>query len=273
MTKIMVVDDNRETSSFMAQVLSLQGYEPIVVNNSSQALKMAESTFPQAFILDLMMPQPDGFKLCRILRAHPKFKQTPIIIVTALSDTDSKIVAIGAGANDYLVKPFNFEDLVTKIKSRLGEQPQTVETPGEREVRTLYLRLLEAWNKRNAAVFAAHFEEDGNQVGFDGSQVNGRAAIELHLSQIFADHITARYVAKVREVRFLSPEVAVLQAVVGMVPPGQTELNPALNAVQSLVAVKHSNQWCIALFQNTPAQFHGRPEAVEELTNELRKLL
>jgi uncharacterized protein (TIGR02246 family) len=272
MTKIMVVDDNRETSTFIAQVLNLEGYETIVVNNSSQALKIAETTLPQAFVLDLMMPQPDGFKLCRILRAHPKFKQAPILIVTALSDTDSRIVAIGAGANDYLVKPFNFEDLIKKIKVRLDEQPQTVETPGEKEVRTLYLRLLEAWNRRNAAGFAALFAEDGNQVGFDGSQVNGRAAIELHLSQIFADHETARYVGKVREVRFLTPDVAILQAVAGMVSPGKTDLNPALNSIQSLVLVKRGSQWCIALLQNTPAQFHGRPEAIKELTDELRKL-
>jgi len=77
----------------------------------------------------------------------------------------------------------------------------------------------------------------------------------------------------VREVRFLSTDIALLRAVVGMVPPGQNDINPAVNAIQSLVAVKDKDIWRITLFQNTPAQFHGRPELAEELTKELRQLL
>jgi uncharacterized protein (TIGR02246 family) len=70
-----------------------------------------------------------------------------------------------------------------------------------------------------------------------------------------------------------SPDVAVLRAVAGMVPPGQSDIEPAVNAVQTLVAAKHDGQWRIALFQNTPAQFHGKPELVQQLTEELRQLL
>jgi len=150
---------------------------------------------------------------------------------------------------------------------------ESTQTPEEVEVRTLYAILLNSWNKRNATDFAALFEENGNQIGFDGSQVNGRVEIESHLSGIFADHMTSAYIGNVREVRFLSPAVAILRAVVGMVPHGKTDINPATNAIQSLVAVKRNGQWRIALFQNTPAQFHGSPDLVEQLTEELRKLL
>jgi Response regulators consisting of a CheY-like receiver domain and a winged-helix DNA-binding domain len=121
MAKIMVVEDDEQASTFIAEVLALDGHEAIVVNDSSKALSIAGSTVPEAFLLDLMMPAPDGFKLCRMLRAEPKFKHTPIMIVTALDDTDSKIVAIGAGANDYLVKPFPVEDLLAKVKELLEE--------------------------------------------------------------------------------------------------------------------------------------------------------
>ena len=78
---------------------------------------------------------------------------------------------------------------------------------------------------------------------------------------------------KIREVRFLTLEVAVLRAVAGMVSHGQSDLNPAVNTVQTLVAAKRDGQWRIALFQNTPAQFHGRPELAQQLTEELRQLL
>jgi uncharacterized protein (TIGR02246 family) len=74
----------------------------------------------------------------------------------------------------------------------------------------------------------------------------------------------------VRVVKTLGPQAAVLRAVAGMVPPGAADLNPALNAIQSLTAVQQFGQWRIALFQNTPAQFHGRPELVAQLTDELR---
>ncbi|MER3424166.1 MAG: DUF4440 domain-containing protein [Nitrospiraceae bacterium] len=143
----------------------------------------------------------------------------------------------------------------------------------EREVCALYQELLSCWNKRNAADFAALFENDGHAVGFDGSSHNGRAEIESDLSRIFADHPTAAYVGKVRSVRFLTAEVAVLRAVAGMVPPGKTDLNPAVNAIQTMIAVKQDRRWRIALFQNTPAAFHGRPELSEKLTEELRQVL
>jgi DNA-binding response OmpR family regulator len=119
--RVMVVEDDIAASTFIAEVLKMEGYEPIVVNDSSKAMDVANSTLPQAILLDLMMPPPDGFKLCRMLRADPTFRRTPIMIVTALDNTDSKIVAIGAGANDYLVKPFAIDDLIGKVKYLLGE--------------------------------------------------------------------------------------------------------------------------------------------------------
>jgi DNA-binding response OmpR family regulator len=121
MAKIMVVEDDRQASEFLAEVLTLEGHFPIVVNESSRAMAMAEATLPDAFLLDLMMPQPDGFKLCRMLRANVKFLSTPIIIVTALDDTDSRIVAFGAGANDYIVKPFHMQDLTSKLNALLSQ--------------------------------------------------------------------------------------------------------------------------------------------------------
>ncbi|MCC7021209.1 MAG: SgcJ/EcaC family oxidoreductase [Thermomicrobiales bacterium] len=140
-------------------------------------------------------------------------------------------------------------------------------------IRALHRGLIAAWNQRNPDDYAARFLDDGSVVGFDGSQMEGRAEIAAQLRAIFADHVTAPYVAKIEEVRFLAPGVAVLRAIVGMIPPGQKDLNPAANALQTLVAVERDGQWHIALFQNTPAQFHGRPELVEQMTNELRELL
>jgi uncharacterized protein (TIGR02246 family) len=143
----------------------------------------------------------------------------------------------------------------------------------EAAVRELFRELLDCWNRRDAAGFAELFEEDGFSVGFDGSQMDGRAEIAAAIGEIFADHVTAAYVGKIRTVRFLAPEVALLRAVSGMVPPGQSDLNPATNTVQSLIAVGRGGRWQIAGYQNTPAQFHGRPWLAEALTDELRQVL
>jgi len=139
-------------------------------------------------------------------------------------------------------------------------------------VRRLYEELLTAWNNRDARRYAALFAEDGSLIGFDGGQVNA-SELEGHLTPIFGDHPTASYVWKVREVRPLSSTVMLLRARVGMVPPGQTDVSPAVNAVQSLVAVEQDGTWRIALFHNTPAQYHGRPDLADEHTAEMRDAL
>jgi uncharacterized protein (TIGR02246 family) len=138
------------------------------------------------------------------------------------------------------------------------------------QVLGLYRELLDAWNRQDAEKFADSFADDGNCVGFDGSQMNGRKEIAAELAGIFAHHQTASYVARVREIRLLDSGAALLRAVAGMVPPGQTDLNSAANAVQSLVAVFVAGAPRIALFHNTPAAFHGRPELAARLTEELK---
>jgi uncharacterized protein (TIGR02246 family) len=140
-------------------------------------------------------------------------------------------------------------------------------------IRRLYEQILIAWNHQDAPAMAATFEEDGNLVGFDGTQADSRADIEDHLRPIFADHPTAAYVAKVREIRMLSSNVGILRAVVGMIPPGSDDINPAGNTIQTLVAVQNADGWQATLFQSTPAAWHGRPQDSAALTEELRDVM
>jgi uncharacterized protein (TIGR02246 family) len=145
-----------------------------------------------------------------------------------------------------------------------------VKASDESAVRALYQGILASWNARDAAEFAALFTDDAEVIGFDGSQMIGWPEIETTVRQIFADHETGAYVGIIRSVRFLAPAVALLRAVSGVVPAGQSDLNPALNAQQTLIATKHDGAWRITLYQNTPAQFHGRPDLAQRLTDELR---
>lgn len=122
MAKILIIDDELQTTTLLEMLLSEKGYETVSVNDSSQAVRVAQETSPDLIILDLMMPEPDGFKVCRMLRADARFNFTPILIVTALDDTDSQIVAFGAGADSYLIKPYDIDELVNNVKNLLREE-------------------------------------------------------------------------------------------------------------------------------------------------------
>jgi uncharacterized protein (TIGR02246 family) len=143
----------------------------------------------------------------------------------------------------------------------------------QREVRNLYQNLIESWNRQDGAGMALVFAADGNMVGFDGSQVNGATEIESSMSQIFSHHPTAKFVTIIREVRMLGRDSAILRAVVGMVPRDHDDINPNVNAIQTVMASKKDGAWRIEMFQNTPAAFHGRPEESQKLTSELRNAL
>lgn len=150
---------------------------------------------------------------------------------------------------------------------------KAIDPAAEKETRELYRQLLEAWDKRNARDFALLFAPDGNIVGFDGTQVFGQAKVGAHLSEVFSHHQTSRYISIVREVRALSDGATILSAVAGMVPPDKDDINPEVNAVQTLVAAKTTGAWKVALFQNTPAALHGKQEAAKKLSDELRAAL
>ncbi len=140
----------------------------------------------------------------------------------------------------------------------------------ENEVRALYDRLITGWNDHDGYAMAEPFAEDGMIIGFDGSVSSGRETIGTEMSNIFADHETGRYAVKVRSVRSVGPQAMILRAIAGLVPAGQTAINPETNSHQTVVAEQYKGQWRIVLFQNTAAQFHGRPALAEDMTRELQ---
>ncbi len=119
MTKIMIVDDDKLVTDLLEKLLMSRGFEVVAINESPKALDFAKREMPDLILLDLMMPELDGFRLCRKLRAELFFRYTPIIIITALDNQDSRAVAFGAGATDYISKPFQPEELYQKIQEAL----------------------------------------------------------------------------------------------------------------------------------------------------------
>jgi adenylate cyclase len=118
MTKILIVDDDEKVTTLLGRYLSSLGYQITAINQSSKAMSLADQLRPDLFILDIMMPPPDGFTLTSMLRDDVKFARTPILIITALDNSNSRATTLGA--NGYLAKPFNLDELAAKITELVG---------------------------------------------------------------------------------------------------------------------------------------------------------
>lgn len=120
MGKILIVDDDHDTTNLLEFILSEAGYDVISVNNGSDTVPLALSHHPNLILLDLVMPSPDGFEVCRSVRKESQFARVPIIFFTSVSDIEKKVTAFDSGATDYLVKPIHPMELKVRIKALIG---------------------------------------------------------------------------------------------------------------------------------------------------------
>lgn len=117
--KILIIEDEPEIARFMELELTCDGYEVTVVHDGMAGLMMAREASPALIILDWMLPHLDGLSLCRRLRQH---SQVPIIMLTIKSEVSHRVQGLDAGADDYLVKPFDLEELMARIRVQLRHQ-------------------------------------------------------------------------------------------------------------------------------------------------------
>ncbi len=114
---ILIVDDVPTARKTLRVLLLNQGYDLALASNGAEALEMAEALNPDVILLDVMMPEMDGFEVCRRLRAMPELAEVPVIMVTALEDPESRLEAIEAGADDFITKPFDRVELRARIQA------------------------------------------------------------------------------------------------------------------------------------------------------------
>jgi two-component system KDP operon response regulator KdpE len=114
--KILVVDDAAEMTMFLAQILTSDNYEVAVAHNAQEGLRQAHFFRPDLILLDVIMPEMNGWDMLRHLR---EFSDVPVIMLTALGDVDSKVRSLDIGADDYMAKPFEVQELKARIRSAL----------------------------------------------------------------------------------------------------------------------------------------------------------
>ncbi|MHB1481807.1 MAG: response regulator [Bellilinea sp.] len=115
--KILIVDDDLETLRLISMMLQKQGYQVVSAKNGVEGLALAASERPDMVVLDIMMPEPDGYQVAKQLRENPQTAPIPIMMFTAKSQLESKVAGYEAGADDYLTKPVHPTELIARIKA------------------------------------------------------------------------------------------------------------------------------------------------------------
>lgn len=123
MAKILVVDDEEDITTALSIRLKSLGYEVITAVDGLQALDLARKEHPDLILLDIMLPKLDGYKVCRMLKFDEKYKDIPIIMVTAKGADSEKQTGQDVGADAYFTKPIKTDLLIAKIKEILDKKP------------------------------------------------------------------------------------------------------------------------------------------------------
>lgn len=115
--RILIADDDRAIRESLARALGLEGYDVVQANDGAAALSLVESAQPDVAVLDVMMPNVDGLTVCRVLRAERN--RLPILMLTARTETPDRVAGLDAGADDYLPKPFDLDELLARLRALL----------------------------------------------------------------------------------------------------------------------------------------------------------
>ncbi|MBR5304242.1 MAG: response regulator [Candidatus Gastranaerophilales bacterium] len=120
MKKILIVDDERDIVETLSFMLKAKGFDCICAYDGEEGLNLAKTVNPDMVILDVMMPKINGYKICRLLKFDNKYKNIPIMMVTARSQDEDKIIGEETGADEYITKPFEFSEVLEKINKHLA---------------------------------------------------------------------------------------------------------------------------------------------------------
>ncbi len=142
MNRVLLVDDDPELLVSLQELLVAAGFEVIAAPSGTEALRIVEELPPDAAVLDVIMPGASGFDLLRQLRSHPNTAHIPILFVSGLASSKDRIRGLSAGADDYLVKPFEAEELVLRLKKLLARRELEGAVPSEsRELEAALARI------------------------------------------------------------------------------------------------------------------------------------
>ena len=136
MAKILVVDDDKAINELIKVNLELHGYEVVQAFNGTEGFALAKQELPSLIVLDVMMPEVDGYTVAQRIRQCQEIADTPIIMLTALNELNDKVTGFNIGVDDYLTKPFEIEELLVRVRALLKRTRQIPKSTAVRELLT-----------------------------------------------------------------------------------------------------------------------------------------
>jgi len=176
--KILLVEDEIELATTLQRILNQEGYQVEISHDGEEGLNLALREDYDLLILDWMLPHKSGLEICQQIRRHPSLVSTPVLFLTAKDTLDDRVLGLDAGADDYLVKPFELRELLARVRALL------------RRVNATAIESQEIENKEETRVKVADLDiEIENQIAYRNGRMIKLSDKEVKLLQFFSQNL------------------------------------------------------------------------------------
>ena len=240
--KILIIDDDIDTLKLVGLMLERQGYDIAVASNGTLGLSKASTEVPELILLDVMMPDMDGYEVTRRIRSDPALAHIPIIMFTAKTMVDDKVAGFEAGVDDYLTKPTHPAELTAHVKAVLARTVQSRVTPADRAKTIGFLSARGGVGTTTLALnVGVVLQEKGQDVIV--AEINtGRGSISLMLNMPDASGLGNLLTRSLKDIHLRSVETEVenhktgLRLLLASFRAKETELEQAIPQMEALVS-------------------------------------
>jgi pilus assembly protein CpaE len=239
--KILIIDDDIDTLKLVGLMLERQGYDIAVASNGSLGLTKASTDHPELILLDVMMPDMDGYEVTRRIRSDPSLAHIPIIMFTAKTMVDDKVAGFEAGVDDYLTKPTHPAELTAHVKAVLARSAQARVTPAEKAKMVAFLGVRGGMGASTLALnVSVLLQQQGQDVIL--AELNpGRGSIALLLNIPDPVGLTNLLTRSLKDIHLRSVESEILSHKTGLrlllasYRPKESDLEQAVPQLEALV--------------------------------------
>jgi len=178
---VLIVDDNNRNLKLLSQILRNNNYKIALANNGKKSLQVATSKDIDLILLDIMMPGINGFEVCKKLKANTETKDIPVIFISALKEVEDKIKSFEVGGVDYITKPFNKKEVLSRVKTHLVLDEQKVKLEKKNEDQRILLDNIEGqiWYLSDEKTYGMVNQKFADFVGLEKSEIENKTIFEI----------------------------------------------------------------------------------------------